>query len=148
MMTCTERPVLQQADNFRRLVSCDSAGDAEGDLIGYWMLITDRRWIRGAANCAGESPASTHALRSVLTQRFVEDFACLLGGGTNVGNFPFHLTRANFVLGNAARLAGTGIDYRRCARLELPRAPRRYKNISVVAVKTLDQLHKGPSLEN
>ena len=77
----------------------------------------------------------------VLSQRLVERLFRLLGSGAGLRNFPLHLSGANFILRDAAGLAGICVDHRRGALLHLPRPPCCHQDVSVVAVKAFDQLH-------
>src|SRR6476646_6842550 len=84
---------------------------------------------------------------SVLTESLIETFSGLFGGAAGLGHLPFHLARADFILRNAAWLAGTGIDHRGRTGLQLPRTPCCHKDVPVVAVKAFDQLHWDVPLE-
>src|SRR5256885_15240915 len=77
----------------------------------------------------------------ILAKRFVERLARGLSGRTSVRNLPLYFAGADFVLRDAARFTGVGVDHRRGAGLELPRAPRCHQDVAIVAVKSLDQLH-------
>src|ERR1700687_4108275 len=59
----------------------------------------------------------------------------------NLRNQPFHLARLDFILGDAAGFARSGIDHRGCAALQLSCPSRRYQNVAVVAVEPFNQLH-------
>src|SRR5580658_8732293 len=89
-----------------------------------------------------------HRKSLVRAQRLVEIFGGLLGGAAKFGNLPLHFAGANFILRDAARLAGTGVDHGRCAGLELPRASSCHQNIAVVAVEAFDQLHGDSPLNS
>src|SRR5579863_1562078 len=78
---------------------------------------------------------------SVLTECLVQSFRSLLSGAAGLGNFPFHLAGADLILGNAAGLAGIGVDHRWSAGLQLPCPPRRHQNVPVIAIEAFDQLH-------
>src|ERR1035441_4610243 len=77
----------------------------------------------------------------VLAQGLVESLFGLLGGAPGFRNLPLHFAGADFILRDAAGLAGIGVDHRRRTGLKLARAPRCHQNVSVVAVKAFDQLH-------
>src|SRR5580704_7754954 len=107
------------------------------------------RVIEGRSRLHGHNRHSTIVNQQflVLAQRFVEGFGGLLGDAASFGNLPLHLAGADFILRDAARLAGISVHHRRCARLELPRTPRRYQYVPVVAVEAFNQLHLGsPSM--
>src|SRR5512146_2281529 len=80
--------------------------------------------------------------RSLLGDGFVEE---LFGGGNRrLGSFrdePLDLARLDFVLGNAAWLAGIGADDGARSGLELARTASRDQDVAVVAVEAFDQLH-------
>src|ERR1700686_1694566 len=99
---------------------------------------------RPIPNCLLRDQQSTitkSTIASVLAQRLVESLSRLLGGGTRFRNLPLHLAGTNFILRDAAGLAGICIDHRRRTGLELPRPPRCHQNVSVIAIKAFDQLH-------
>src|SRR5579859_570171 len=102
------------------------------------VLIADFRWLI-------QNPQLQKQVL-VLPQRLIQSLFGLLGSGAGFGNLPLHLAGANFILRDAAGLAGIGVDHGRGAGLELPRAPCRHQNVSVVAVKTFDQLHGSSPL--
>src|SRR5579871_2492515 len=77
----------------------------------------------------------------VLAQSLIDVLGGLLGCGPSFGDFPFHFAGADFILRDAARLAGTGIDDGRCAGLELAGATGCDQDVPVIAVETFDQLH-------
>src|SRR5579864_6912563 len=78
---------------------------------------------------------------SFLAERLVESLLGLLGGGAGFGNFPLHFAGADFILCDAAGLAGIRVDDRRRTGLQLSRSPRCHQDVSIVAVKAFDQLH-------
>src|ERR1035438_9649701 len=59
-------------------------------------------------------------------------------------NQPFHLARLDFILRDAAWFARNSVNHGWSAPLQLPGTPRRYEYIAIVAVKSLDQLHRSP----
>lgn len=52
-------------------------------------------------------------------------------------NHPLYLTGPNFILRNAAGLAGTGFNDGRRSTLQLPGAPCRYEDVPVVTVEAI-----------
>src|SRR6201981_1039542 len=87
-------------------------------------------------------PATAASPRGVSRRSWIEslagDLSCGLG---NFGDAPFHLPGTDFVLGDAARLAGTGLYDRRRATLELAGPAGGHEDIAIVAVEAFDQLH-------
>src|SRR5579864_1988489 len=77
------------------------------------------------------------SLRSWI-ESLAGDLSCGLG---NFGDDPFHLPSTDLVLGDAARLAGTGLYDRRRATLELAGPAGGHEDIAIVAVEAFDQLH-------
>src|SRR5437879_7364220 len=123
-------------------------------------FMVDDRWF---LNCSMlDFPAPIHqpsatsvsnrqskpATSSVLAQHLVKRLAGLLGGAPGLWDFPLHLARPDFILRNAAGLAGIGVDHRRGARLQLARPPRRHQNVAVVAVEAFNHLHGGSPLKS
>src|ERR1700724_2977975 len=88
-----------------------------------------------------QSIITKSTIASVLAQGLVESLSRLLGGSSRFRNLPLHLAGTNFILRDAAGLAGICVDHGRCTRLQLPRPPCCHQNVSVVAVKAFDQLH-------
>src|ERR1700756_4819861 len=84
----------------------------------------------------GASPLCV-SMRSWI-ESLAGDLSCGLG---NFGDDPFHLPGTDFVLGDAARLAGTGLYDRRRATLELAGPAGGHQDIAIVAVEAFDQLH-------
>src|SRR5215469_14271921 len=78
-----------------------------------------------------------------LVERFAGHFDRALG---NFGDHPLHLARPDFILGDAAGLAGNGVNHRRCPALQLSSPPGGDQDIAVVAVETVHQLHRIPPL--
>src|SRR5579862_7360390 len=75
-------------------------------------------------------------------QRLLQDFAGDFGRATrHFGDHPLHLAGPDLILGDAARLAGGGLDRWRRSTLELPCTPRGHQDVPVIAVKPFDQFH-------
>src|ERR1700733_3849909 len=77
----------------------------------------------------------------VVPENLIERFSSLLSGAAKFRNFPLHLARSNFVLRDAARFAGVGLNHRRSSRLQLPSTPGGDQNVAIVAVEAFDQFH-------
>src|SRR5437868_4802955 len=77
------------------------------------------------------------SLRSWI-ESLAGDLSCGLG---NFGDDPFHLPGTDFVLGDAGRVAATGLYDRSSATLELPGPAGGHEDIAIVAVEAFDPLH-------
>src|ERR1700757_3352847 len=87
-------------------------------------------------------PATAASPLCVSMRSWIESLAGALRCGLgNFGDDPFHLPGTDFVLGDAARLAGTGLYDRRRATLELAGPAGGHEDIAVVAVEALGSLH-------
>src|ERR1700675_4718500 len=84
-----------------------------------------------------ESPS----VLGVVPESLIKNLGRLLGRAASFRNLPLHLTRADFILRNAAGFARVGLHHRRSAGLKLAGAPRRYQNVAIVAVEAFDQFH-------
>ena len=141
----TDATILQQANDFGCLVSCDAASDAQSDLHGF--LIVDFRLTIQRQKRAVPTRRLPIQQSSILPEALLESLGSLLCGGSSLWNFPLDLAGADLVLRDAAGLAGIGIDYGRCTRLELPGAAGCDQNVPVVAIETFNQLHWDVPLE-
>jgi hypothetical protein len=95
-----------------------------------------------AEQAAGVDQQQQQGLLCVRLRSWIESLAGGLRSGLgNFGDDPFHLPGTDFVLGDAARLAGTGLYDRRRATLELAGPTGGHEDIAIVAVEAFDQLH-------
>src|ERR1700733_1996087 len=76
-----------------------------------------------------------------VSESLVQNFCGLLGCAASFGDLPLHFACANFILRDAARFAGAGLNHRRGSRLQLPGAPGGDQNVAIVAVEAFDQFH-------
>src|SRR5215831_85825 len=90
----------------------------------------------------------TNPITLVLPEHLIDGLTGLLSCRARLGDFPHYLAGSYLVLGDAAGLAGIGVDYRWCAGLQLPCTAGCHQNVSVIAVETFDQLHWDVPLEN
>jgi hypothetical protein len=77
-----------------------------------------------------------------LPESFIQFFGGLLGGAAGFGDFPFDLAGADFILRNAAGLAGVSLNHRGRSGLQLAGAPGGDQNVAIVAVEAFDQFHR------
>jgi hypothetical protein len=82
----------------------------------------------------------------LVSENLIERFGSLFGGAAGLRNFPFHLTRADFILRDATGLAGIGLYHRRRSRLQLACTAGGDQDITIVAVEAFDQFHEILSL--
>src|ERR1700689_5258476 len=84
---------------------------------------------------------STAERLRVVPESLIQNLSGLLGRAASFRNLPLHLARADFILRDAARLAGVGLHHRWGSGLQLAGAPRGDQNITIVAVEAFDQFH-------
>ncbi len=63
-------------------------------------------------------------------------------GDCGIRDHPLHFAGFDFVLRDAAGLAGMSFDHRRSAALQLPGATRRHQDVTIIAIEAVHQLHK------
>ena len=137
--------LLQAAHEFRRFISCDSAGDANGNFHG---LLGEKAFagpprasermlnLRGPAalginlrNSMPEQPSRTRLLAPALFFLFAD-----------LRKFVLEHAAEQFFLGDAGGLARPWVIHQRTAAdHQLPRAPRHHDHIRELAIRRISQ---------
>src|SRR5580704_2691016 len=145
MMTCTRMPRSCKRRTISAALYANAARHSQSNFHDFQPLGLRRCYLRSPSGMPKDMPSYEsrlfQRLLGVRPEGLIQNVGGLLGRAASFGDLPFHFTRADLVLCNAARFAGVGLDHRRRSGLQLPRAPCGDQNVAIVAVEAFDQFH-------